>query len=47
MDVEAARSIRQAKVGSVRVMIGRVSDTFDLKPEVRGGPGIWTSLPLS
>lgn len=33
MDVEATRSIRQAEVGSVRVMIDRVNDRFGLKPE--------------
>jgi transposase len=33
VDVEATRSIRQAEVGSVRIMLGRVKDTFDLHPE--------------
>ncbi len=33
VDVEATRSIRQAEVGSVRTMLGRVKDTFDLHPE--------------
>ena len=33
VDVEATRSIRQAEVGSVRTMLGRVKDTFDLDPE--------------
>ena len=33
VDVEAARSIRQAEVGSVRKMLDRVKDTFDLHPE--------------
>jgi transposase len=33
LDVEATRSIRQAEVGSVRTMVDRVNDTFDLKPE--------------
>ena len=33
MDVVATRSIRQAEVGSVRTMLGRVKDRFDLDPE--------------
>ena len=33
LDVEATRSIRQAEVGSVRTMIDRVGDRFDLIPE--------------
>jgi hypothetical protein len=33
LDVEATRSIRQAEVGSVRTMIDRVRDSFDLLPE--------------
>ena len=33
VDVEATRSIRQAEVGSVRSMLDRVNDTFDLHPE--------------
>jgi transposase len=33
LDVEATRSIRQAEVGSVRTMVDRVADIFDLKPE--------------
>ena len=33
VDVEATRSIRQAEVGSVRKMLDRVKDTFDLHPE--------------
>ncbi|MCE8442691.1 transposase, partial [Rhodovulum sulfidophilum] len=33
LDVEATRSIRQAEVGSVRTMIDRVNDTFDIAPE--------------
>ncbi len=33
VDVEATRSIRQAEVGAVRTMLGRVKDTFDLHPE--------------
>jgi hypothetical protein len=33
VDVEATRSIRQAEVGSVRTMLDRVKDTFDLHPE--------------
>ncbi len=33
VDVEATRSIRQAEVGSVRTMLGRVEDGFDLNPE--------------
>ncbi|MDH5529624.1 MAG: IS1182 family transposase [Paracoccaceae bacterium] len=33
VDVEATRSIQQAEVGSVRTMLGRVKDTFDLHPE--------------
>ncbi|MBG6166495.1 hypothetical protein IWQ54_006190 [Labrenzia sp. EL_195] len=33
LDVEATRSIRQAEVGSVRTMIDRVGDRFDLMPE--------------
>jgi len=33
VDVEATRSIRQAEVGSVRTMLGRVKDKFDLHPE--------------
>ncbi len=33
VDVEATRSIRQAEVGSVRAMLGRVKDQFDLHPE--------------
>ncbi|WP_439144192.1 IS1182 family transposase [Planktotalea sp.] len=33
VDVEATRSIRQAEVRSVRTMLGRVKDTFDLHPE--------------
>jgi hypothetical protein len=33
VDVEATRSIRQAEVGSVRVMLDRVKDRFDLDPE--------------
>lgn len=33
VDVEATRSIRQAEVGSVRAMLGRVKDTFDRDPE--------------
>src|SRR5690606_12747610 len=31
--VEATRSIQQAEVGSVRTMLTRVRDTFDLHPE--------------
>jgi hypothetical protein len=33
VDVEATRSIRQAEVGSVRSMLDRVKDRFDLHPE--------------
>jgi len=33
VDVEATRSIRQAEVGSVRKMLDRVKDIFDLHPE--------------
>ena len=33
VDVEATRSIRQAEVGSVRTMLDRVKDKFDLDPE--------------
>jgi hypothetical protein len=33
VDVEASRSIRQAEVGSVRSMLDRVKDKFDLHPE--------------
>jgi len=33
VDVEATRSIRQAEVGSVRTMLGRVKNQFDLHPE--------------
>jgi transposase len=33
VDVEATRSIRQAEVGSVRTMLDRVKNTFDLHPE--------------
>jgi transposase len=33
LDVEATRSIRQAEVGSVRIMIDRVNDRFGLTPE--------------
>ncbi len=33
VDVEATRSIRQAEVGSVRTMLDRVKDGFDLHPE--------------
>jgi transposase len=33
VDVEATRSIRQAEVGSVRMMLGRVKDQFGLHPE--------------
>lgn len=33
VDVEATRSIRQAEVGSVRTMLDRVRNTFDLHPE--------------
>ena len=33
VDVEATRSIRQAEVGSVRTMLDRVKDKFDLHPE--------------
>lgn len=33
LDVEASRSIRQAEVGAVRTMMGRVDDRFDLTPE--------------
>jgi hypothetical protein len=33
VDVKATRSIRQAEVGSVRTMLERVKDTFDLHPE--------------
>ena len=33
VDVEATRSIRQAEVGSVRSMLVRVKDLFDLHPE--------------
>lgn len=33
LDVEATRSIRQAEVGSVRTMIDRVKDSFDVLPE--------------
>ena len=33
VDVAATRSMRQAEVGSVRMMLGRVKDTFDLHPE--------------
>lgn len=33
VDVEATRSIRQAEVRSVRTMLGRVEDRFDLHPE--------------
>ncbi|MEP3303636.1 MAG: IS1182 family transposase, partial [Roseibium sp.] len=33
LDVEATRSIRQAEVGSVRTMIDRVGDRYDLMPE--------------
>jgi len=33
VDVEATRSNRQAEVGSVRTMLDRVKDTFELDPE--------------
>ncbi len=33
VDVEATRSIRQAEVGSVRTMLDRVKEVFDLDPE--------------
>jgi hypothetical protein len=33
VDVEATRSIRQAEVRSVRTMLDRVRNTFDLNPE--------------
>ena len=33
LDVEASRSIRQAEVGAVRTMVGRVDDRFDLTPQ--------------
>jgi transposase len=33
VDVEATRSIRQAEVGSVRTILDRVKDKFDLHPE--------------
>lgn len=33
VDVEAARLIRQAEVGSVRSMLDRVKNKFDLHPE--------------
>ena len=33
LDVEATRSIRQAEVGSVRTMVDRVGERFDLMPE--------------
>ena len=33
VDVEATRSIRQAEVGSVRTMLGRVKENFGLHPE--------------
>ncbi len=33
VDVEATRSIRQAEVGSVRTMLDRVKNKFDLDPE--------------
>ena len=33
VDVQATRSIRQAEVGSVRKMLGRVKDQFGLHPE--------------
>ena len=33
LDVEATRSIRQAEVGSVRTMVNRVGERFDLTPE--------------
>lgn len=33
LDVDAARSFRQAEVGSVRTMTDRVSDTFGVNPE--------------
>ena len=33
VDVEATRSIRQAEMGSVRTMLDRVKDKFDLDPE--------------
>ena len=32
MDVEGTRAIRQAEVGSVRTMIDRVANRFDIKP---------------
>jgi hypothetical protein len=45
-DVEAARSIRQAEVGSVRSMLDRVKDKFNLHPERTIANSVYGSGPM-
>lgn len=46
VDVEATRSIRQAEVGSVRTMLDRVKDRFDLHPECMIADTAYGSGPM-
>ncbi len=46
VDVEASRSIRQAKVGATRTMLERVKDRFELHPERLIADTAYGSAPM-